>query len=219
MCDILKMEHFFVVCFGLLCVFTSAVKGCPNNCFCDELQTSCVVNSCDDSLPIEYTDFLKITGEVCKKQRDFLRNLSPNTIVIMVTDTCIGIQNCRDNRRIKNYDEITIGIFDEGERKEIVPPTEGVPFLPVQTENDEDNGGNNDDNNGANNDDNNGANNDEVMTEEPSIETTVEMTTEMTTETSTEQETTAETMVIVPYRTRDRDEDGNTSTSVTVYRR
>ena len=132
--------------------------------------------------------------------------------MILGTDSCAGIRNCRDDNHgsIKHFDQTTV---EEDERKDIAVPTAGVPFLPVET-------GDNVNNNGANNNDNVGANDeDEVMTEEPSIETTVEITTEMTTETSTEQETTADMMVIVPYRTRDQDEDGNTSTSVTIYRR
>ena len=50
-------------------------------------------------------------------------------------------------------------------------------------------------------------------------EMTTEVATEMVTEVATEQETT-ETMIIVPYRKRnDEDDLGSPSTSVTVYRR
>ena len=208
---IFEMEHYFLVCFGLLRIFSS-MKGCPANCFCDELQTDCVVHNCDDGLPIQYTDFLKITGELCMKQRLFLSKLSPNTIVILETDSCVGIKNCRDDRSIKQLDEVTVGVFREDEGKELIVPAEGVPFLPIQIGDGVDNGANN---NGDNNGDNDEAA--EVMTEEPSVETTVETSTEMTTETSTEEETTTEMMAIIPYRNQDRDEDGNTLT--TVYRR
>ena len=221
---------------GLLCAF-STVEGCSTNCLCDELQTDCVVDSCDDRLPIEYTDFLRVTGKVCENRREFLNSLTLNTIIIMMSDSCVGLRNCQDDGHIKHLDEgkeetvtVTVEVLSKAERKgELAVPTQGVPFLPVETEdhaNDGDNNNNNnDDNNGDNNGDNDGNGETTVeMTIETTMEITTEMTTdvptEMTTERSTEQETT-EIMAIVPYRTRNGNEDdhGSPSTSVTVYRR
>ena len=63
------------------------------------------MNSCNGRLPIEYTDFLRITGKVCENQREFLNRLTPNTIIIMMTDICVGLKNCRDDRHFKHLDE------------------------------------------------------------------------------------------------------------------
>ena len=215
------MEYYLLVFFGLLCV--SSVKGCPINCICDELQTDCTLDSCNAELPIEYTDFLRITGKVCDNQREFLNNLTPNTIIILRSDSCVGLRNCRDDRHSKHIDEekeetvaVTIGALAEDETKEKLDvPTQGVPFIPVETEEDRVN-------NGVNDDDDDGE-----TTMEMTIETTEEITTDMTTEVTTEmitERTTEETtmmMAIVRYRTRNGDEDdhGSSSTTVTLYRR
>ena len=208
------MEYYLLICFGLL--YISSVEGCPINCICNDLQTDCVVNSCDDRLPIEYTDFLRTTGKVCNNQRKFLNNLTPNTIIIMKSDSCVGLRNCRDDRPIKHFDEgkeetvtVTIGVLSKDDNKgELDVPTQGVPFIPVETE----------DHANAD-DDNNGVNDDVGTMVEMTIETTVEITTEITTERTTEEEETTMMMTIVHYRTRDGDDDGSSSTAVTVYRR
>ena len=216
------MEYYLLVFFGLLCV--SSVKGCPINCICDELQTDCTLDSCNAELPIEYTDFLRITGKVCDNQREFLNNLTPNTIIILRSDSCVGLRKCRDDRHIKHIDEekeetvaVTIGALAEDETKEKLDvPTQGVPFIPVETEEDRVN-------NGVNDDDDDGETTMEMTietTEEITTDMTTEVTTEMITERTTEEETTM-MMAIVRYRTRNGDEDdhGSSSTTVTLYRR
>ena len=205
--------EYFLMCLGLPCAF-STLEGFPANCLCDELQTKCEVNSCNGRLPIEYTDFLRITGKVCENQREFLNRLMPNTIIIMMTDSCVGLKNCRDDRHVKHLDEGKEKSVTETVVEVLDVPTQGVPFLPVETQDH------------ANDDDNND-DGDEETTVEITTEITTEMTTEMTTEVATEMVTevateqeTTETMIIVPYRNRnDEDDHGSPSTSVTVYRR
>ena len=48
------------------------VQSCPWNCICDEYKTVCQVKTCEDELPIEYTDYLVIDGPLCVKPTDVL---------------------------------------------------------------------------------------------------------------------------------------------------
>ena len=88
------MEVLVFLCVLLLTV----VKCCPSNCICEEHETTCEIRSCTDELPLEYTDFLIINGKLCPKQRKFLKDLTPNTIIVMTSHPCIGIRNCHDDR-------------------------------------------------------------------------------------------------------------------------
>ena len=88
------MEVLVLMCALLLTV----VKCCPSNCICEEHETTCEIQSCTDELPLEYTDFLVSNGELCPKQRKFLKDLTPNTIIVMTSHPCIGIHNCHDDR-------------------------------------------------------------------------------------------------------------------------
>ena len=73
------------------------VQSCPLNCICDEYKTVCQVKTCEDELPIEYTDYLVIDGPLCVSQLMFLNALSPNTIIVMRTHSCEGLRNCRNH--------------------------------------------------------------------------------------------------------------------------
>ena len=91
------MEFLVFVCMLLLTV----VKCCPSNCIYEEHETTCEIRSCTDELPFEYTDFLIINGKLCPKQRKFLKDLTPNTIIVMTSHPCIGIRNCHDDRPLE----------------------------------------------------------------------------------------------------------------------
>ena len=109
--------YFFLCFLGLLCV--RSTEGCPDNCICEEYQSVCQIQQCNDDLPFEYTDFLKIKGALCQRHKDFLKSLSPNTIIVVTDDSCAGLHNCQD------------------EREDV--PTEVIPehnFVPVDSLND-----------------------------------------------------------------------------------
>ena len=149
-------------------------------------------------------------GKVCENQREFLNRLTPNTIIIMMTDSCVGLKNCRDDRHVKHLDEGKEESVTETVVEVLDVLTQVVPFLPVETQDH------------ANDDDNNDDGDEETtveITTEITTEMTTEVATEMVTEVATEQETT-EMMIIVPYRNRNGEDDhGSPSTIVTVYRR
>ena len=86
---------------ALMIVYTISVimvQSCPLNCASDEYRTVCVVKTCEDELPFEYTDYLVIDGPLCVNQLMFLNALTPNTIIVMRTHSCEGLRNCRDER-------------------------------------------------------------------------------------------------------------------------
>ena len=95
----MKMEVSVLMCvLGLLYTMSViTVQSCPLNCICDEYKTVCQVKTCEDELPIEYTDYLVIDGPLCVSQLMFLNALSPNTIIVMRTHSCEGLRNCRNH--------------------------------------------------------------------------------------------------------------------------
>ena len=127
--------YFFLYFLGLLCVCSTG--GCPINCICEEYETFCQIEQCSDNLPFEYTDFLKIKGILCQRHKDFLKNLSPNTIIVVTEDSCAGLHNCRDARETMST-EVTpqhnfIPIDEPEPLPEIVPPIE-VPEMQPEPE-------------------------------------------------------------------------------------
>ena len=88
----------------------------------------CQIQQCSDDLPFEYTNFLKIKGALCQRHKDFLKSLSPNTIIVVTDDSCAGLCNCRDERENVPTEVIPEHNFvplDEPEPlPEIVPPIE-----------------------------------------------------------------------------------------------
>ena len=94
----------------------------------------CQIQQCSDDLPFEYTDFLKIKGALCQRHKDFLKSLSPNTIIVVTDDSCAGLHNCRDEREDVPTEVIPEHNFvpvDEPEPlPEIVPPIEVPEPLP-----------------------------------------------------------------------------------------
>ena len=124
--------YFFLCFLGLLCVCST--EGCPDNCICEEYQSVCQIQQCSDDLPFEYTDFLKIKGVLCQRHKDFLKSLSPNTIIVVTDDSCAGLHNCRDEREDVPTEVIPEHNFvpvDEPEPlPEIVPPIEVPEPLP-----------------------------------------------------------------------------------------
>ena len=84
----------FCMYFLLLLICVVSVQTCPLNCICEETETTCIISDCADEIALEYTDFLTITGKLCEKQRRVLNSLTPNTIILLKTDTCTGIRNC-----------------------------------------------------------------------------------------------------------------------------
>ena len=115
----MKMEVSVLMCvFGLLYTLSAiTVQSCPLNCICDEYKTVCQVKTCEDELPLEYTDYLVIDGPLCVNQLMFLNALSPNTIIVMRTHSCEGLRNCRSH-----------GVLPTGMPGEYLP-TEG-DFIP-----------------------------------------------------------------------------------------
>ena len=95
----MKMEVSVLMCvFGLLYTLSAiTVQSCPLNCICDEYKTVCQVKTCEDELPLDYTDYLVIDGPLCVNQLMFLNDLSPNMIIFMRTHPCEGLRNCRSN--------------------------------------------------------------------------------------------------------------------------
>ena len=95
----MKMEVSVLMCvFGLLYTMSVImVQSCFLNCICDEYKTVCQVKTCEDELPIEYTDYLVIDGPLCVNQLMFLNALSPNMIIVMRTHSCEGLRNCRNH--------------------------------------------------------------------------------------------------------------------------
>ena len=71
------------------------VEMCPINCICEESESSCTLESCRDEIALDYTDFLIIYGKLCTEQRRILNELTPNTIIVLKSDICDGIRNCR----------------------------------------------------------------------------------------------------------------------------
>ena len=130
--------YFFLCFLGLLCVCST--EGCPDNCTCEEYQSVCQIQQCSDDLPFEYTDFLKIKGALCQRHKDFLKSLSPNTIIVVTDDfvvtddSCGGLCNCRDETEDVPTEVIPEHNFvpvDEPEPlPEIVPPIEVPEPLP-----------------------------------------------------------------------------------------
>ena len=124
--------YFFLCFLGLLCVCST--EGCPDNCTCEEYQSVCQIQQCSDDLPFEYTDFLKIKGALCQRHKDFLKSLSPNTIIVVTDDSCAGLRNCWDEREDVPTEVIPEHNFvpvDEPEPlPEIVPPIEVPEPLP-----------------------------------------------------------------------------------------
>ena len=118
--------YFFLCFLGLLCVCST--EGCPDNCICEEYQSVCQIQQCSDDLPFKYTDFLKIKGALCQRHKDFLKSLSPNTIIVVTDDSCAGLCNCRDEREnvpTEVIPEHNFAPLDEPEPlPEIVPPIE-----------------------------------------------------------------------------------------------
>ena len=81
----------FIILLGLI----QLVLACPNNCICEDTETVCTISDCEDQIPLDYTDFLIIEGQLCRTQRESLNSLTPNTIIILKSDTCANIRNCR----------------------------------------------------------------------------------------------------------------------------
>ena len=91
------MEYLKIQALVVYIVSVIMVQSCPLNCICDEYKTVCQVKTCEDELPVEYTDYLVIDGPLCVSQLMFLNALSPNTIIVMRTHSCEGLRNCRNN--------------------------------------------------------------------------------------------------------------------------
>ena len=84
-----------ILLFALFFICVNTVQTCPMNCMCEETETICTIRSCTDKIALEYTDFLTINGKLCENQRRVLNSLTPNTIILLKSDTCTGIRNCR----------------------------------------------------------------------------------------------------------------------------
>ena len=70
------------------------VEACPVSCICEETETICILEKCSDEISLDY-NFLVIVGKLCEQQRTTLNSLTPNTIIVLKTDTCQEIRNCR----------------------------------------------------------------------------------------------------------------------------
>ena len=97
--DFMKRGLIFVnmklVFLLLIAVQLEIAVTCPLNCICEETETTCTFESCTDEISLDYTDFLIVIGKLCPEQRNVLRTLTPNTIIVLKSDTCKGIRNCR----------------------------------------------------------------------------------------------------------------------------
>ena len=76
---------------------------CPINCICEVTETLCSLKSCSDQISLDYTDYLVIDGKLCEDQRRLLSSLTPNTIIVLKSDGCERIRNCRLIERYLNF--------------------------------------------------------------------------------------------------------------------
>ena len=205
------MEYLlaFLLCLGF-------VNSCPSNCICEETESTCIITHCDDPISLEYTDFLIIGGLLCNKQRVFLNNLTPNTIIILKQDNCESIRNCRGV--IREEDESGSDLPQNPEHsRDFIP-------VPLPMPNIEGQGNDND----VNYNDVNEEEEEEVLIPVPT-ETVTETDTEMMTETSTETITATTTTTVTetitetiqptsPDESGDEDEEAELTTREVAYR-
>ena len=204
------MEYLlaFLLCLGF-------VNSCPSNCICEETESTCIIAHCDDPISLEYTDFLIIEGLLCNKQRVFLNNLTPNTIIILKQDNCESIRNCRGVIREEDENGSDLPPNPEHSRDFIPVP---LPMPNVEGQ--------------ANDNDVNEEEEEEVLIPVPTetvTETDTEMMTETTTKTITATTTTTVTETVTEMRVEtiqptppnddeSGDEEGELTTREVAYR-